>query len=96
MKKKDTARMHVWIEGRVQGVFFRGSTRSMARSLGLTGYVRNLPDGRVEAVFEGPAETVRQAIKWCEEGPPAARVKSVRTEREEPAGEYDSFSILIS
>jgi len=70
-------RCRVWISGTVQGVGYRFSTVQMARQLGLSGWVRNLPDGRVEAVFEGDRAAVEQAIAWCRHGPPAARVSQV-------------------
>ena len=60
----------VRISGRVQGVYFRAYTRDMARPLGLKGYVRNLPGGKVEAVFVGPKDKVDQAISWCHQGSP--------------------------
>lgn len=77
-------RVHVRITGRVQGVAYRHSTRSEARALGLAGWVRNLPDGDVEAVFQGPADDVDRMLSWCRKGPPLARVREVR-ENEEPA-----------
>ena len=70
-------RLHVFVSGRVQGVFFRDSTRRKALELGLAGWVRNLPDGRVEAVFEGPREAIEAAHAWCRNGPPLARVEDV-------------------
>ncbi len=91
--EEKTVKAKVLISGRVQGVFFRGSTRSMATSLGLGGYVRNLSDGRVEAVFEGPARAVRKAVSWCRKGPPSARVESVDVNWLEPSGEYASFGV---
>ncbi len=90
---KGRARAHVFISGVVQGVFFRATTRDEATRLGLTGWVRNLPDGRVEAVFEGSREAVGRMLQWCARGPPGAEVKSVDTKWEEPTGEFDSFSI---
>jgi len=63
-------RVHVFVTGRVQGVFFRAETKSKADSLNLTGWVRNLPDGRVETVFEGEKERVDTMIEWCRQGPP--------------------------
>ena len=87
-------RAHVYISGRVQGVFFRASTREVAKRLGLRGYVRNLPDGRVEAVFEGDEEKVRKAIEWCRRGPPLAIVEKVEVEWEEPKKDFDDFVIL--
>ena len=71
-------RAHVLIAGRVQGVYYRASTRDQAIALGLCGWVRNLRDGRVEAVFEGPKDAVDQMIRWCHQGPPAAVSKRLR------------------
>ena len=85
----------MWIEGRVQGVFFRRYTREMARSLGLTGYVQNLTDGRVEAVFEGPDRSVRRMVSWCHTGPRTAAVERVRVSWEEPLDEFHSFSVRL-
>ena len=87
-------RAHVWISGRVQGVFFRAHTKEVAEKLGLTGWVRNLPDGRVEAVFEGEEEAVKEAIEWCKRGPPLARVEKVEVRYEEPTGEFKDFRII--
>lgn len=70
----------------VQGVFFRYETRERARERGLAGWVRNRPDGRVEAVFEGPAEAVEKMVAWCHEGPPLARVDEVEVRRGDPEG----------
>lgn len=70
-------RAHVYISGRVQGVFFRMATAEEARRLGLSGWVRNLLDGRVEAVFEGEESAVARMLQWCHNGPPHARVDSV-------------------
>ncbi len=87
-------RAHVWISGRVQGVFFRAHTKEVAEKLGLTGWVRNLPDGRVEAVFEGEEEAVKEAIEWCKRGPPLAKVERVEVRYEEPTGEFKDFRIV--
>jgi acylphosphatase len=87
-------RAHVWISGRVQGVFFRAHTKELADELGLTGWVRNLPDGRVEAVFEGEEEAVKRAIEWCKRGPPLASVEKVEVRYEQPTGEFKDFRIL--
>ena len=81
------ARVHVWVSGRVQGVGFRYSTCEQAERLRLGGWVRNLGDGRVEAVFEGPTAEVAQAVAWCRRGPPGAWVSDVRSEPEPPIGE---------
>jgi acylphosphatase len=83
----DLARAHVSIRGRVQGVFFRADAADRARSLGLAGWIRNNPDGTVEAVFEGPRERVESIVRWCGRGPSGAVVESVDTEWEEPRGE---------
>jgi len=77
-------RAHVLISGRVQGVGYRFATVDTASQLGLCGWVRNLPDSHVEAVFEGAAVVVHEMIRWCHQGPPAAVVKDVKVEYEEP------------
>ncbi len=79
-------RAHVFVSGRVQGVSFRDTTRSQAEQIGLSGWVRNTQDGRVEAVFEGEPNTVRQMIDWCESGPSSADVEDVSVENEQPEG----------
>jgi len=86
-------RVHVWIEGRVQGVCFRAYTQERAEQLGLTGWVRNLPDGRVEAIFEGEEVKVRDMVKWCHRGPSYAHVTDVNTVEEKYTGEFDRFSL---
>jgi acylphosphatase len=87
------ARAHVLVSGRVQGVWFRGTTCEEARALGLTGWVRNRRDGRVEAVFEGEERSVRRIVAWCHKGPPSARVESVEMDWQEPTGEFDRFTV---
>jgi acylphosphatase len=77
---------HVFVSGKVQGVGYRYSTVNEARRLGVNGWVRNLPDGRVEAVFEGSRKVVEEIIHWCYKGPTAAVVKDVAVEYEEPEG----------
>ena len=86
-------RAHVRISGKVQGVYFRASTQASAQRLGVTGWVRNLRDGDVEAVFEGPKDAVEKLIAWCHRGPDKARVRQVIVEWEEPSGEFTSFEI---
>jgi len=86
-------RAHVFISGHVQGVFFRYETKRLAVRLGVFGWVRNLPDGRVEAVFEGEKDNVEEMIKFCQRGPPGAIVKNVKVLWEKPTGEFDSFQI---
>jgi len=80
-------RARVQVRGRVQGVFFRAEARARAESLGVAGWIRNLPDGRVEAVFEGEDEHVESMVEWCRRGPAGAKVEEVDVERQEPVGE---------
>jgi acylphosphatase len=80
-------RAKVRVSGLVQGVYFRAETQARARSLGLSGWVRNLPDGGLEAAFEGEEERVESMIAWCRRGPAGARVDDVRVVWEEPSGE---------
>jgi acylphosphatase len=75
------------VEGRVQGVGYRASCATRARAFGVGGTVRNLPDGRVEAVFEGTEEAVAALVAWCEHGPKYAQVSRVHVVEEEPTGE---------
>jgi acylphosphatase len=79
-------RKRVIVHGRVQGVFFRDTARRMAQSRGLGGWVRNTPDGTVEAVFEGEPEAVESLVAWCGEGPRGALVERVEVTAEEPQG----------
>ena len=85
-------RARVRIHGLVQGVFFRAEARDRARSLGVAGWIRNEPDGSVEAVFEGPGERVESLVRWCQRGPRGARVDRVDLDWEEPLGER-GFSV---
>ncbi len=86
-------RAHILVGGYVQGVFFRDSMRSVASRYGVTGWVRNLFDGRVEAIVEGEEQDVRAVIDWCADGPPAARVESVDVEWENYQGEFSGFFV---
>jgi acylphosphatase len=86
-------RVHLFVSGRVQGVFFRAHTRDLAQKLGLSGFVRNLPDGRVEVVAEGPEEKLQELIEFCHRGPPLAYVTNVEIRWEEPTGEFRGFSV---
>ena len=81
-----TARAHVWVSGRVQGVAYRAHTQQMAIARGVSGWVRNLPDRRVEAVFEGNRDVVELAIAWCHQGSPAAIVDDVEVVFESSEG----------
>ena len=81
------------IKGFVQGIFFRASTKETADSLGLKGWVRNLPDGSVEAFFEGEDDKVKEAVRWCRSGPPSARVSEVDEKLMEYCEENNSFEI---
>jgi len=83
---RDIVRKRVVVGGVVQGVFYRASTQREAAALGLAGWVRNLPDGRVEAVFEGPESAVDAAVAWTRRGPDRAIVTSVEVTDEEPEG----------
>ncbi|MFC1823645.1 acylphosphatase [Thermodesulfobacteriota bacterium] len=88
-------RVRLLIEGRVQGVWFRDSTRTQANTLGINGWVRNRRDGNVEVLAEGPEKNVGKLIEWCHKGPSAARVDRVQEYREEWQGEFDSFDIVF-
>ncbi len=86
-------RVHVFISGKVQGVFYRAYTQDEAKKLGVNGWVRNLPDGRVEAVFEGVDEAVDEMVKWCYKGSPASKVEKVEVIEEPYTGEFKDFEI---
>jgi acylphosphatase len=88
-------RVRLIIEGRVQGVWFRESTRREAASLKLTGWVRNRPDGTVEALIEGPEHEVNQLVMWCHKGPPSANVTKVHKEQTPWQGAFDTFDIVF-
>ncbi|EMA50335.1 acylphosphatase [Halococcus thailandensis] len=79
-------RAHVFVSGRVQGVAYRANTRDTAREIGVDGWVPNLDDGRVEAVFEGGEESVERMVEWCYDGSPAATVENVDVEYDDPEG----------
>lgn len=85
------SRVHVFISGKVQGVFFRSSTKDMAKKLGLYGWVRNLVDGRVEAVFEGEKDAIEKMLEWCKVGPEYAKVTGIEVIREEFKGDFKEF-----
>ena len=83
---------HISVSGRVQGVFFRAWTRERAEALGLTGWIRNCPDGHVEAHVEGEDSLVEQMLELLRRGPPAAQVENLRTWDVEPC-EFDDFEV---
>lgn len=86
-------RRRLRIAGRVQGVNFRSATRERARSLGLTGWVRNRADNSVEALFEGDALDVEKLIAWCRRGPPSAQVSDVQVYEEPYRAEFTDFVV---
>lgn len=85
--------LHTRIHGRVQGVGFRYATHREAERLGLTGWVRNCPDGTVEARFAGDRSTLESMLAWCNEGPALARVTDVEAEWIDGEADYDSFAV---
>lgn len=88
-------RVHLIIEGRVQGVGYRVSLMQEGQRLGLVGWVRNLPDGNVEAVVEGASDQLEKLIAWCHKGPPMAYVTEVKTTFQEATGEFKGFEVGI-
>jgi len=86
-------RKHVFFRGKVQGVFFRANTKEKAQELSVYGWVKNLPDGRVEAVLEGEKDKVDKLIRWCKNNQPYARVDDVEIKIEEPSEEFQGFFI---
>ena len=90
------SRKRIFVSGKVQGVFFRSSTRDKALELGISGWVRNLSDGRVEVVFEGKQESVEKMVEWCRRGPPYAHVENVEVVPEDYKGEFKGFAVRYS
>jgi len=88
-----TATAHLFIEGRVQGVFYRAFTRDLAARLGLNGWAKNLYDGRVEALFEGSRELIEQALQECWKGPAGSSVRNIDVSWEESSAEHKGFEI---
>ena len=86
-------RLHLFIAGRVQGVYYRATAAEQAQRLGLAGWVRNLRDGRVELVAEGEAEALAALLAWCHRGPPTAVVAEVEAHESEPVGLGPGFSV---
>ena len=87
-------RAHVFIKGKVQGVYFRQNLRIVSKRHEVNGWVRNLKDGRVEAVLEGEEMNVSEVIEWCHAGPPEAKVDDVKVEYEPYKGEFSNFTVL--
>lgn len=87
-------RIHVFITGRVQGVFFRQALKAKAKQNNVAGWVRNLKDGRVEAVFEGDTESVSSLVEWCHGGPANAIVEDVEIRNEKYNNEFSKFDVL--
>ena len=85
--------VHVIISGRVQGVFFRQSTKQKAEQLGIAGWVKNTRDGCVEAIFEGEEQLVNQIVEWCHHGPSFSKVNNVEIKKQNPINGFDNFSI---
>lgn len=86
-------RLHCWVSGRVQGVFFRGATQARMRELGVRGWVRNLPDGRVEALLEGEPEALDEALQFLRRGPRGALVSALEVKDESLDGALAAFEI---
>jgi acylphosphatase len=86
-------RAHIFVSGRVQGVFYRAETKNNASRLNLTGWARNLPDGRVEAVIEGKEDNVNALIDWCRKGPSFASVTEIEVKEEPYTGAFEDFGI---
>ncbi len=93
MTASSEIRVRVVISGLVQGVFYRHYTRKNAVTYGLTGWVKNRPDGRVEAVFEGKESQVAMMLDWCRIGPPSAKITDLAVFREHATGEFPDFQI---
>lgn len=84
---------HIFVSGHVQGVFFRAHARDIAKSLSISGWVRNLPDGRVEIVAEGEEEDIKRFIEWAKKGPERARVSDVKVEYKDELVGFKGFEI---
>lgn len=86
--------VHIWVTGHVQGVWYRKFVRINAVKLGITGWVRNLPDNRVEAVLQGEKDLIEQLIKMCHDGPPFAEVRDIQVEWEDAEEKFDEIIII--
>ena len=85
--------VHVKISGKVQGVWFRASTKQQAEQIGITGWVRNTSDGKVEAVFQGTKDQIDEMIRWCHQGPTLSHVEHIEITDNENAKTFDTFTI---
>jgi acylphosphatase len=90
---EETEQIHLHIRGRVQGIFYRASARQEAKRLGLTGWVRNCPDGSVELLAQGPRPLCEELLRYCHEGPPGAQVDEIDVSWGEPSAECAGFDI---
>jgi len=91
---EDKIIIHLYINGRVQGVFFRRSAKNEAEKLGLVGWIRNRQDGGVDAVAQGSQENIDKFIKWCRRGPPFGKVEKVEVERKRKLVKFEGFEIV--
>jgi acylphosphatase len=92
-KNNMMARAHIFVRGLVQGVYFRHYTETTARRIGVTGWAKNLRDGRVEVLCEGRKENVLAMVEWCKQGPPHGRVDDVEVNWEEYRGDSETFDV---
>src|SRR5258708_6982884 len=93
-RETERVQLHIFAGGRVQGVGFRMYTKKEAEALKLSGWIKNLPDGRVEIIVQGKESRLQRFIKWCQKGPPSARVADLEIERSIVSKLYASFEIL--
>lgn len=91
---KSKVRAHIFVSGKVQGVFLKYNTQYKARKLGICGWVWNLPDGRIEAVFEGEKTQIEKIIEWLRKGPIFTKVEKVEVKWEKPKNEFKDFRII--
>ncbi len=90
----ESKRYHIFVHGRVHGVFFRYNTEKLTKKIeGITGFVKNLPDGTVEVVAEGEESKLKELLQFCKEGPLIAKVKKIVVQEEKPTGEFKGFEI---
>ncbi len=85
--------VQVIISGRVQGVWFRANTKQKAEQLGINGWVKNIADGKVAALFEGDEKHVQEMIEWCHHGPPLAKVENIEVKKQSPTNGFEGFSV---